>query len=892
VNSECPNDNWISIEINGVSKCYMVSDEVYTQPQCEQDVCRKDSGTLVHIESAEENDFLSQKFDPMAYWMWIGYYRSTNVSGWTWTSTDKKTSDDYEVWAFGEPGNWCGTENCVISDPQGWHDIDCRVRLRCLCQYPGQTTASYEKFAETIDSETPPYMGCEEAEFKYEFGEIFGFAFFLWWVSLFGICCSIPFWKAPLLSAEALKLLSSKNIYKKFRAFQEKAAEKVGALHSSFSGGESMDNVQYSQVANPLNGETNSDMVLDNSTTIEMSLIGAGERESDVITSYSALLRPPIAAVPGSKLCIKLPARTSRHFELDTSTAISEGAEAAGAAESREEGTNELMDISSSSAQGGLNCVEVPEATRPGCRFLAEIPCDQMYLNVNLHNKQLVLYTSEFECVRMLHMKGYPGTGVNNAGSKAVEYVLPQAINGGSLGDDTLSGDAGAAQPRDAVQVEKINLNANRTVPTEAFQCLRGCGSIQILLGHFFFFFVGKSGDSLQYEFGGGNAVNMFFVMSGFLMIVGYAEKYPISDGAQSALLLVGKDRGEEEFSSDTGVYLGRSCNRLEVLTNYDKRTFAKKFWWRRVARICPMLWFSLLVCMPLSIVQLVMVGDDVEKDGRADVFTTMQSYVQTALGIQGWTFNLAVNGPLWAVSSQAFLYLNFPFLLERIHKIRNLPRWLSGIAGNWMVYFMIWWFLFVISGFNYYIPHIFPIPKLPLFIIGMIYGSQALANVAVTNKSEHYIRKWSWIADGITVFLGIFTLIELDVGGVLYQGGFLARVFGEWMFPALYGLWMYALTQAPTSKSYQIFITKPFMTLGAWSYCIYVLQFPILMYYCWMRFGNKYFNQCQPREDSDYHLHFLEVVPCVLLVVGLASLAHKHVEVPSRQFLNALFSR
>ena len=66
-------------------------------------------------------------------------------------------------------------------------------------------------------------------------------------------------------------------------------------------------------------------------------------------------------------------------------------------------------------------------------------------------------------------------------------------------------------------------LTSSKTrIPTDAFDCIRGMGALQVSLGHFFTFYADFENAATP-EFGGGNAVLMFFVMSGFLMTIGYA---------------------------------------------------------------------------------------------------------------------------------------------------------------------------------------------------------------------------------------------------------------------------------------------------------------------------------------------------------------------------------
>ena len=98
-------------------------------------------------------------------------------------------------------------------------------------------------------------------------------------------------------------------------------------------------------------------------------------------------------------------------------------------------------------------------------------------------------------------------------------------------------------------------------------------GALQVSIGHLTAIFMDGTPEGL--ELGGGNAVIMFFIMSGFVMQVGYAGKGP-ADGACPGSC-------------------GKGCG----------GAFAREFWARRVARIGPVYWLSVLLCLPFAYPQL-----------------------------------------------------------------------------------------------------------------------------------------------------------------------------------------------------------------------------------------------------------------------------------------------
>jgi peptidoglycan/LPS O-acetylase OafA/YrhL len=97
-------------------------------------------------------------------------------------------------------------------------------------------------------------------------------------------------------------------------------------------------------------------------------------------------------------------------------------------------------------------------------------------------------------------------------------------------------------------------------------------------------------------------------------------------------------------------------------------------------------------------------------------------------------------------------------------------------------------------------------------------------------------------VCDGLTITITAYFFMQIGVS-FKYRGesGFLTRIVGEFMFPPVYGLWLYSFTQAPQCISYRVFCWKPFKLLGEWSFALYCLHFPSFAYYRWIRFAGKY---------------------------------------------------
>jgi len=405
-------------------------------------------------------------------------------------------------------------------------------------------------------------------------------------------------------------------------------------------------------------------------------------------------------------------------------------------------------------------------------------------------------------------------------------------------------------------------VHKGKRVHSAAFDCIRGFGALQVSLGHFFSSYVYYH-EAGGIELGGGNAVIMFFLMSGFVMQVGYAGKGP-ADGACCGGMASG-------------------CG----------GAFAREFWARRVARIGPVYWLSVLLFLPIAIKQCIPMLTEIP-DGGYDPVTYKPTTVSlpewkvgldvtlrivlTLLFMQTWAGFAIINGPLWSVVSQFELYALFPALTDRMHRTRSGMRLaIEGIFW-WQLYF--WYYLFRanfpigLQGFahpsgtpvgdlwshllggnlgdimdaltgstagnlpgvemGYLASHFSPLAKIPLFLLGMMFGSQALINSAYT-KTPSSQRAWNAAADAVTVFLAGYTVVQGTAH--IYWGanaGFATRVIGELTLPLAYSFWLFALSQAPESLSYRVFCWKPFRLLGDWSFAIYCLQWPVFTYFSW----------------------------------------------------------
>ena len=390
-------------------------------------------------------------------------------------------------------------------------------------------------------------------------------------------------------------------------------------------------------------------------------------------------------------------------------------------------------------------------------------------------------------------------------------------------------------------------------VATEPFDAIRGFAALQVSLGHYFTYWA--RGDGRGIELGGGNAVLMFLIMSGFVMTVGYAGKGPADGGC-----------------------CGTCCR------GYGGR-FAVEFWARRVARIGPVYWLSMLLYLPCAWNELSYFDDH-----TARFIALLGALLTTAIFTQTWFLSIgfglfwcaSINGPLWTIVSQFFFYFMFPMLIDRMFTTRSTKRLCAEGAFWWLCYVALWLLAaWLYSGFlplssavskGYLAAHIVPWNKMPAFLLGMMLGSQAVLLTTAGSASPGVAVRWSRAADGITLLFATYTLIQ-GAGSHDHPGmGFLSRQLGELLFPPLYSLWLLALTQAPRSLSARVFCWAPFRRLGDWSFALYCLHFPMLHYYAWARFGDEYW-------EARPSLYGWEVLPAFTILIITSALVYNLVE-------------
>ncbi len=170
---------------------------------------------------------------------------------------------------------------------------------------------------------------------------------------------------------------------------------------------------------------------------------------------------------------------------------------------------------------------------------------------------------------------------------------------------------------------------------------LRGIAAIFVAIYHAFYFMVSnQADDSLHVVFlrHGYLAVDLFFVLSGYVMALTYA---PLFAGGFRTL------------------------------------AFAD-FLWRRIGRIYPAYITVTVFVMLYSMAITPWHGTD-----------SGVNLIVNALLIQSWGFGGSIVGPSWSVSAELAAYLSFPLLIGAVLQRRQRWAWASAIVATAVLLFV-----------------------------------------------------------------------------------------------------------------------------------------------------------------------------------------------------------
>ncbi|OOQ58677.1 acyltransferase family protein [Mucilaginibacter pedocola] len=316
----------------------------------------------------------------------------------------------------------------------------------------------------------------------------------------------------------------------------------------------------------------------------------------------------------------------------------------------------------------------------------------------------------------------------------------------------------------------------------------------------------------------GGEAVNLFFFISGFVLTVSNSRFFT---------------SGQATFP-------------------------LKTFYIKRVARIYPLYLLAIFLLLFFHFVIK-----------RIDTATVLMRMPFEMAGIQRWLYAGSFNYPGWSVSCEVFFYLLFPLLayyLRRNARGFGILVWVYFIVSLLITQQLAGLLKSPLTGIASKIVggiYLNPILLISVFMFGMLAGQYFL-------KSDRPFFKTK--ALNIVAFLASSAIIlaakyYLPHGSWLLKGGVLA--------PA-YFIFIMAITGFSKAET-KVFSSKPFLFLGEASYAMYILQYPVYVFY------TRYIIEVKTAPA---------LAGLVLAIIVLASLAHLLVEKPVRDAIVARYKR
>lgn len=313
------------------------------------------------------------------------------------------------------------------------------------------------------------------------------------------------------------------------------------------------------------------------------------------------------------------------------------------------------------------------------------------------------------------------------------------------------------------------------------------------------------------------SAVSYFFVLSGFIMVIASVKK------------------------------TGKLPNEIAC----------KGFWLRRISRLMPVYLFTIIVFFAINF----------RYDPSIPLEWQIQSYYYSLFLLQSWKYRMAldINYPAWSLSVEAFFYLIFPWLYSQFVALTN-KRLIIVATLSWILNIYIF-----ISLKNEGVPEnfvkFFPLLHLATFMFGVCSGILFIRNY------EWFTGKGRKLIIAITCMVGLFVLYTSYKNYDFYQyqhNGMLAPFF----VLIFYSL---SIMKGPIVT---LLASKPFVFLGAISYSVYILQYPVY------QVCQKYIPWFAGKEPADIFYAYV----IVLLTVSTAT--YYWLEKPARSYLNKQFSR
>lgn len=348
---------------------------------------------------------------------------------------------------------------------------------------------------------------------------------------------------------------------------------------------------------------------------------------------------------------------------------------------------------------------------------------------------------------------------------------------------------------------------------------------------------------------------NTLYIIRFFAALVVILFHYTPS-GMQYHIDIIIKNGGEAVifFFFISGFVL--TVSNAKFFKNQQQAFIKKDFYVKRGARIYPLYVLAILLLAAFHY-------------GIKSIDTASVKYrlLFEIFGIQRWFYAGSFNYPGWSVSCELFFYLLFPFIAQYQRANRKLFAWMVwlyyvlGVSVAWLLSEAVNLNLPTIEKKLAIMLYLNPLLLIHVFLFGILAGNCFLENkIKFFNRG---INNLLAVISSITVI--ILAKYSMSNGSALLKGGLLAPV---------YFVLIIALTSFKKQQVRPI-TTGLFIFLGEISYCMYIMQYPVYVFYA---------RYVEPVAT------FTSLFTFCIVLICFCSLIHLMVEKPLRKLITGYY--
>lgn len=309
--------------------------------------------------------------------------------------------------------------------------------------------------------------------------------------------------------------------------------------------------------------------------------------------------------------------------------------------------------------------------------------------------------------------------------------------------------------------------------------------------------------------------------------------------------------------------------------TNVSTQSF-KKYLGARFARIYPLHFVTLLWVVGLFAFFRV---KGIYLDANASAVGNFSKIPEHLLLLHGFDMPRTGtwNTPSWSIAAEWLMYLVFPFLVQPFYRFRTYGI-IIALVGALLLY-----------------------ASIPSGVISPGYEA-----FKIENDIDNIVTPWNLVRCLAGFLIGMVTYRAYQglVGNQWLKNGWLLPIIGVVLLVAYH----FQVTDLLTVWAFPVIIliacynqgrllgvlqSKVFQRLGDWSYSIYLVHVPIIFTFLAIQLLQNPPVPNKPSPPLTYVGGWAPWIMCfifVLLVIGVAALTYRFVEVPARKWLNAKF--